>query len=211
MAGRRRKNTDAALVERVVKAGLNRSRDREGVEELGVGSLDEDGLEQEVSGLESGSGDDDRIHSEDLLLVEGGCKPNGDRREGRHHQITNGSNGSLLQSICLRMNVGISISLRSCSGDDRSRSGVTIGLLVGVFLFGSSRGVRVMPFPRGARSGITGAPRTIGDGVAITGWGWLEGEGARSNPVAITVTRISPCIAGSCTAPKMISASSPTV
>ena len=31
-----------------------------------------------------------------------------------------------------------------------------------------------------------------------------------SKPVAMTVTRISPCIAGSCTAPKMISASSPT-
>ena len=35
-------------------------------------------------------------------------------------------------------------------------------------------------------------------------------ESARSKPVAMTVTRISPCIAGSCTAPKMISASSPT-
>ena len=33
---------------------------------------------------------------------------------------------------------------------------------------------------------------------------------SRSKPVAMTVTRISPCIAGSFTAPKMISASSPT-
>src|SRR6476660_5568589 len=210
MAGGGRQDADAALVERVVEAGLDHTGDRESVDELGVGGLNQYGAEEEVSGLESGSGDDDRVHREDLLLFQGWRKPNGDRCHGRHDCIAEGSYASLLQSICLRMNVGISMSLRSCSGDDRSRSGVTIGLLVGVFLFGSSSGVLVRPFPRAGRSGITGAPRMIGDGVATTGWAWLEAVWGRSKPVAITVTLISPCMAGSWTAPKMISASSPT-
>src|SRR3954468_12422205 len=210
MAGGGRKDADAALVERVVKAGLDDTGDRQGIDELGVRSFNQYGMEEEVSGLQSGSGDDDRLHRKDLLLVQGGSKPNGDRCHGRHDCITQGSYASLLQSICLRMNVGISMSLRSCSGDDRSRSGVTIGLLVGVFLFGSSSGALVMPFPRGARRGITGAPRMIGEGAAMIGCDWVDGVGARSKPVAITVTRISPCIAGSWTAPKMFSASSPT-
>src|SRR3954466_3810704 len=204
MAGGGREDADAAFVERVVKAGLDDTGDRQGIDELGVRSFNQYGMEEEVSGLQSGSGDDDRLHRKDLLLVQGGSKPNGDRCHGRHDRITQGSYASLLQSICLRMNVGISMSLRSCSGDDRSRSGVTIGLLVGVFLFGSSSGLLVIPFPPGRRSGITGAPLMIGDGVVITGWGWLEVVGIRSKPVAMTVTRISPCIAGSWTAPKMI-------
>src|SRR5204863_4888376 len=147
-----------------------------------------------------------------LLLLEGRRKPNGDRCQGRHDCITNRSHSIPLQSICLRMNVGISMSLRSCSGDDRSRSGVTAGLVVGVFRFGSSSGALVAPFPRGGRSGITGAPRTIGDGVVIKvlGCDGVDWDCGRSKPVAITVTLISPCIAGSWTAPKMISASSPT-
>ena len=45
-----------------------------------------------------------------------------------------------------------------------------------------------------------GAPRPTAAGSACV---------AFSNPVAITVTRTSPCIAGSFTAPKIISASSP--
>src|SRR4029077_12357671 len=162
--------------------------------------------------LQARSRNDDGLHCKDLLLFQGGCKPNGDRCQGRHDCIANRPNSLLHQSICLRMNVGISISLRSCSGDDRSRSGVTGGLLVGVFLLGiSPRGFLGAPLPRGGRRGITGAPRTIGDGevMRLLGWGTATDWG-RSKPVAITVTRISPCMAGSCTAPKMISASSPT-
>src|SRR5437016_2330552 len=190
---------------------MNDTGDGERVDELGVGGFNDDRLEEEVRWFESRPRDNDRIHCENLLLLECRCKPNGDRCQGRHDCITNRSYRIPLQSICLRMNVGISMSLRSCSGDERSRSGVTAGLLVGVFLFGSSSGVLVAPFPRGGRSGMTGAPLTIGDGVAITLAGWVIADcgRSRSKPVAMTVTRISPCIAGSCSAPKMISASSP--
>src|SRR5216117_1574396 len=189
---------------------MNDTGDGERVDELGVGGFNDDRLEEEVRWFESRPRDNDRIHCKNLLLLEGRRKPNGDRCQGRHDCITNRSHSIPLQSICLRMNVGISMSLRSCSGDDRSRSGVTAGLVVGVFRFGSSRGDLVAPFPRGGRSGMTGAPRTIGDGVAIRVLDWLGADCGRSKPVAITVTLISPCIAGSWTAPKMISASSPT-
>jgi hypothetical protein len=68
------------------------------------------------------------------------------------------------------------MSLRSCSGDDRSFSGVTAGLLVGVVRFGISlRVFLVVPFPRRGRSGMTGEPLSIGDGVAIT-VGWLAAD-----------------------------------
>src|SRR3954469_15205352 len=214
MTCRGRQDADAALIEGVVQARTNDTANGQRVDQFGVGGLNDERRENEICRLEARSGDDDGLHCKDLLLLEARCKPNGDRCQGRHDYITNRSNALMvLQSICLRMNVGISISLRSCSGDDRSRSGVTAGLLVGVFLFGSSSGALVAPFPRGGRSGITGAPRTIGEGVAMStagAWAVADWGLSRSNPVAMTVTRISPCIAGSCTAPKMISASSPT-
>src|SRR2546430_16968244 len=183
---------------------MNDTGDGERVDELGVGGFNDDRLEEKVRWFQSRPRDNDRITCKSLLLLEGRRKPNGDRCQGRHDCITNRSHSIPLQSICLRMNVGISMSLRSCSGDDRSRSGVTAGLLVGVFRFGSSSGALVAPFPRGGRSGITGAPRTIGDGVVIRLPGcWVVVDCGRSKPVAITVTLISPCIAGSWTAPKM--------
>jgi len=145
------------------------ARDREGVEQLGIGCLNDERLEEEVRGLEAGPGDDDRMHRKDLLLFEGRREPNGDQRHGPHNRITHWPYADPLQSICLRMNVGISMSLRSCSGDDRSFSGVTGGLLAGVGRLGISPKVFLLaPFPRGARSGMTGEPLTIGDGLAIT-------------------------------------------
>src|SRR5689334_2769793 len=98
------------------------------------------------------------------------------------------------------MNVGISSSFISdgsgggCTGADRL-AGCSTGLTYPV----------PTPTPGGAgriarsRKGRTpGAPRA-----------GISAPAGLSNPVAITVTRISPCIAGSFTVPKMISASSP--
>src|SRR5689334_628523 len=98
------------------------------------------------------------------------------------------------------MNVGISSSFISdgsgggCTGADRL-AGCSTGLTYPV----------PTPTPGGAgriarsRKGRTpGAPRAGSSAPA-----------GLSNPVAMTVTRISPCIAGSFTVPKMISASSP--
>src|SRR3954470_24751996 len=211
MTSRRRQNADAAFVERVVETRVDDTGNCEGVNEILVRSFNNERRKEEIGWLEAWARYDYGLHREDLLAIEGRSKPNGDQSKGRHYRIADRSYRCVLQSICLRMNVGISISLRSCSGDDRSLSGVTAGLLVGVFLLGSSSGPTLdAPFPLTGRSGMTGAPLTIGFGVAITLGGWTERDCGRSNPVAMTVTRISPCIAGSCTAPKMISASSPT-
>src|SRR5687768_12872071 len=113
------------------------------------------------------------------------------------------------QSICLRMNVGISMSLRSCSA--RSAGGAAaagrrapISVLVAAGRGGGAVFKRATDGLRCEWSGMTGAP--FGAMVSITG----EVPVTLSNPVAMTVTRISPCMAGSWTAPKMISASSPT-
>src|SRR3954470_13186875 len=211
MTSRRRQNADAAFVERVVETRVDDTGNCEGVNEILVRSFNNERRKEEIGWLEAWARYDDRLHREDLLAIEGGSKPNGDQSKGRHYRIADRSYRCVPQSICLRMNVGISMSLRSCSGDDRSLSGVTAGLLVGVFLRGSSRGpTRDVPFPLTGRSGITGAPRVIAGGWAMTLCGWVDAAPGRSKPVAITVTLISPCIAGSCTAPKMISASSPT-
>src|SRR5688572_30648344 len=214
MAGRGRKHTDTALVQRVVETGANDASDSERVDQLGVGRLDQQWAELEVSGLDACARDGNRLHHENRLLFEGGNKPNGGYSHSRHDAITNWSHASRLQSICLRINVGISMSERSCSGDDLSLSGVT-GFEVGVLRLGISPRVgRPVPLERGGRSGITGEPRPTTTGVGTTETGvetwWDEDALSRSKPVAITVTRISPCIAGSWTAPKMISASSPT-
>src|SRR5690242_3532210 len=98
------------------------------------------------------------------------------------------------------MNVGISSSFISdgsgggCTGADRL-AGCSTGLTYPV----------PTPTPGGAgriarsRKGSTpGAPRT-----------GISAPAGLSNPVAMTVTRISPCMAGSFTVPKIISASSP--
>src|SRR3981081_1269836 len=101
------------------------------MDELGCRGPYDEGREQEISRLETWLSDHNRLHREDLLLLEGGGKPNGDQSKGRHDSIANWFYACPPQSICLRMNVGISISERSCSGDDRSFSGVTGGLTVG--------------------------------------------------------------------------------
>ena len=46
----------------------------------------------------------------------------GENEKERHHQVGGGAGAELLQSICLRMNVGISMSLRSCDPRARRRS-----------------------------------------------------------------------------------------
>src|SRR5687768_14635183 len=208
---RRGKHTDSALVQRVVETGANYARDCEGVDQLGIGSLNQQWAELEVSGLEAGARDSNRLQHENRLLFEGWNKPNGGYSHSRHDAITDWSHASRLQSICLRINVGISMSERSCSGDDLSLSGVT-GFEVGVLRLGISPRVgRPTPLERGGRRGMTAEPRTTGAGVGSTETGTeTDCDEWRSKPVAITVTRISPCIAGSWTAPKMISASSPT-
>ena len=38
----------------------------------------------------------------------------GENEKERHHQVGGGAGDDVLQSICLRMKVGISMSLRSC-------------------------------------------------------------------------------------------------
>ena len=144
--------------------------------------------EHEVSGLDTGTGDDNRGKWENLSGLERWGKPNGDHSQDRHDCIARWTYFDPLQSICLRINVGISMSLRSCSGDDRSRSGVTGELPaggVGIFRRGSSAsGFLVTPFPRGGRSGMTGDPLTIGDWVRIAcsepGPSWSEDGRSRS-------------------------------
>ena len=44
---------------------------------------------------------------------------------------------------------------------------------------------------------MTGEPLTIGEGVTIMAGTWTDVDCGLSKPVAMTVTRISPCMAGS--------------
>ena len=117
------------------------------------------------------------------------------------------ANEAGLQSICLRMNVGISMSLRSCEPFSTGGRGGRWTSLV--------RGADAAPVhTRGTIARERNHRRALGrrDGRRLHAPAscWRRCDSARSKPVAMTVTRISPCIAGSCTAPKMISASSPT-
>src|SRR5688500_17458570 len=107
---RRGKHTDSALVQRVVETGANYARDCEGVDQLGIGRLNQQWAELEVSGLEAGARDRNRLQHENRLLFEGWSKPNGGYSHSRHDAITDWSHASRLQSICLRINVGISMS-----------------------------------------------------------------------------------------------------
>src|SRR5216117_1204448 len=92
------------------------------------------------------------------------------------------------------MNVGISSSFNSEGGGGADRrAGCSPG-----FPYPAS-GTGVGRTPRSRNGSTPGAAREAVSAPAA----------CRSNPVAITVTRISPCIAGSFTVPKMISASSP--
>src|SRR5205823_77745 len=99
------------------------------------------------------------------------------------------------QSICRRMNVGISSSFSSAGSG---------GLAAAVRRPGCSAG---FTYPGGATAGRP--PRSRNGSTPGARPGVSAAVLCRSNPVAITVTRISPCIAGSFTVPKMISASSP--
>src|SRR6185437_14990517 len=122
--------------------------------------------------------------------------------EQRNQEIQAEPNEVRLQSICLRMNVGISMSLRSCDGLSGAAGRGARGI----------SGRWVLPMTRAGRlagNGMTGAP-LLGNTTLGCSCAGVPTCNARSKPVAMTVTRISPCIAGSCTAPKMISASSPT-
>src|SRR3989454_3741773 len=92
------------------------------------------------------------------------------------------------------MNVGISSSFNSEGGGGAARrAGCSPSLTY------PAGGTGVGRTPRSRNGSTPGAAREAVSAPAA----------CRSNPVAITVTRISPCIAGSFTVPKMISASSP--
>src|SRR6267378_3652582 len=92
------------------------------------------------------------------------------------------------------MKVGISSSLSSDGGGGTGRrAGCSPGFTYPPGGTGAGRA------PRSRNGSTPGAAREAASAPAA----------GRSNPVAITVTRISPCIAGSLTVPKMISASSP--
>src|SRR5450759_3057596 len=101
MARGGRQNTYAALVKRVIEAGVDDTRDLEGVDQFGVGGFDDDWPEEEVGGLEAGSSDDDRRHWENLLRLQSGCKPNGDHAHDRHNCITRWPYFYPLQSLSL--------------------------------------------------------------------------------------------------------------
>src|SRR5438876_6308566 len=92
------------------------------------------------------------------------------------------------------MNVGISSSFSSAGSG---------GLAAALRRAGCSAG---FTYPGGATAG---RPRSRNGSTPGARPGTSAAALCRSNPVAITVTRISPCIAGSFTVPKMISASSP--
>src|SRR4030088_1862246 len=88
---RGRENTRPALVQSVVETRVNYADDRECIDELGVrGSYDER-REQEISRLKTWLSDHNRLHREDLLLLEGGVKPYGDQSKGRYDSIANWS------------------------------------------------------------------------------------------------------------------------
>src|SRR5438034_1586680 len=92
------------------------------------------------------------------------------------------------------MNVGISSSFNSEGGGGADRrAGCSAGLTY------PAGGTGVGRMPRSRNGSTPGAAREAVSAPAA----------GLSNPVAITVTRISPCMAGSFTVPKMISASSP--
>src|SRR6266446_5783526 len=92
------------------------------------------------------------------------------------------------------MNVGISSSFNSEGGGGADRrAGCSAGFTY------PAGGTGVGRMPRSRNGSTPGAAREAVSAPAA----------GLSNPVAITVTRISPCMAGSFTVPKMISASSP--
>src|SRR5206468_5718851 len=128
------------------------------------------------------------------LFVEPGRFIDGPGDENRRHGVRDGACDHALQSICLRINVGISMSLRSCvplsSGADRGARVRSLG-----------DDGRPIPEPltragRLAGKGITGEPFMPGPGVAASDCTGVTSVGciALSNPVGMTVTRISPCI-----------------
>src|SRR2546422_4411108 len=103
------------------------------------------------------------------------------------------------QSICLRMKVGISISFSS------GFSGACAGPRLGATSAGFAN--------PGGGTGVGRAARSRNGSTPAAGRCTPASASAiapvLSNPVAMTVIRTSPCIAGSFTAPKIISASSP--
>src|SRR5690606_11260506 len=96
------------------------------------------------------------------------------------------------QSIWRRMNVGMSRSVRWCRLTGRDAGRVNgIGSAPAAIRLAGTVTVRLPKLARTTRVGAGGV------------------SSSRSNPVAMTVTRTSPSMDGSWTAPKMISASSP--
>src|SRR2546425_8663588 len=109
------------------------------------------------------------------------------------------SPGTTHQSICLRMKVGISISFSS------GFSGACAGPRLGATSAGFANPGGGTGVGRAARS-RNGSTPAAGPCTPASAAGIAP---VFSKPVAMTVIRTSPCIAGSFTAPKMISASSP--
>src|SRR6185295_11300745 len=102
VAGGWRKNAGAAFVDRVVEIRGDYAANGERIDQFLVRGFDDERREDEICRLQTRSGDDDGLHRKDLLLFQAGCKPNGDRCQGRHDYITNRPNSVLHQSICLR-------------------------------------------------------------------------------------------------------------
>src|SRR2546421_2558053 len=105
--------------------------------------------------------------------------------------------GERHQSICRRMKVGISSSFSSAGSGGLAGALRRAGCSA-CFTYPGG-GAPVGRPPRSRNGSTPGAARPDASAPAL----------GRSNPVAITVTRTSPCIAGSFTLPTMISASSP--
>src|SRR5213592_1068816 len=104
------------------------------------------------------------------------------------------------QSICLRMKVGISISFSSGFSGAWAPPGPRLGATSDGFANPGGTGVGLAARSRNGSTPAAGrcTPASASAMAPVL-----------SNPVAMTVIRTSPCIAGSFTAPKMISASSP--
>jgi hypothetical protein len=87
-------------------------------------------------------------------------EPECGKQKKRHHRVGGGANASWAQSICLRMKVGISMSLRSC--DPAPVGGVGIGArgALGRSLLGRAAGGMLPPTRAGRLpgNGMTGAP-----------------------------------------------------
>src|ERR1051325_6180650 len=164
-AARRRRGEPLAPAQRVVRVAVR------GVHQNGGRGERPPPRPRDARGPDEAAGDQ---HAGDDVMA---------RPPGRRHQ-----------SICRRMNVGISSSFSSAGSG---------GLAGALRRAGCSAG---FTYPGGA---TTGRPRSRNGSTPGARPGASAAALCRSNPVAITVTRISPCIAGSFTVPKMISASSP--